>query len=321
MNAWWLVSLLAPAALLWIRPRWSVIHIPIALLIGWALYTAQWTPHTADAIDALWKISLGLMLFCAGFEARSLDRFYVAAGVALIPSSFAAIWQVVQGLPGTGLFGNPNMMGEVAALVVVALAGQQSWIMAAAVLPALILAQSRGAVLAALLLLVGHRSIVVVILACAAALFLLPGHRDFLSSNSLVERATIWSDTLSQIAFFGHGIGGFAESLNSTLGNRLVEHAHNDFLEMAFELGVPGLVLGAMILFMIMFGARHNEFSVLMAFGVEAMFGFPLHAPATAVIGAVVAGHAARPWGDIRWRLVFGRPVFLHGNAVERIRG
>lgn len=318
---WLLVSVLAPAILLWTRPRWSVVHSMIAVLMIWAAITARWAPVTAVALDALWKMGLGLLLFCIGFEVRNLDRVYILAGLALGVSSGAAIYQAMAGqYPVIGLFGNPNMLGEAAALVVVGLiAGDfRSWIVAGlAVLPALVLSQARGALLAALVGLAGYRSAIVLILVCGAAVLLLPAQRDFLSTNSMIERATIWSDTVSQLEFFGHGIGGYAESLNSTLSYRVVEHAHNDLLELFFELGAPGLLLALLIGSLILASAGQRERLVLAALGVEAMFGFPFHTPATAAIGLVVAGHASRGWAGVFHGLAAGSPTFRGWHGVS----
>lgn len=321
MSGWLAISVLAPAILLWVCPRWTCLHSLIVLFFGWSAYSATWSPLGADAIDGLWKMALGFTLFCIGIEIERVDRFYRFVALCLIPSSMAAMWQAWSGTEVVGLFGNPNMMGEAAAVAIVALTAQGSWISAGAALPALMLAQARSALLATLFFLAGARSLIVVVLVCAAALLLLPEHRDFLATNSLVERATIWSDTMSRLTFFGHGLGSYATSLHSTLSFRIAEHAHNDYLELAFELGVPGVVLGVTIAAAVFLGAANNERLVLGVLATEALFGFPLHAPATSAIGAVVAGHAARAWGELRLDCVFSAAVFRDGDAVDRLRG
>lgn len=319
MTGWALVNL-SPVLLFWVRPRWSPIHTLIAALIGWAAITSLWAPVTADALDALWKMGLCFIVFCVGYEANRLDRFYVFAGLALLPSGLAVVWSGFDGQPVTGLFGNPAMLGEAAALVVVALGASERF--EVMVLPALMLmlSQARGAILAALITLASFRSATVLILVCAVAICILPDHRDMLSTNSLGERVTIWSDALSQLAFFGHGIGGFAESLNSTLRYRVVEYAHNDLIQILSELGVPGLILTLACCGMIFAAAQRTERLVLTALGIEAMFSFPLHTPATAVIGAVVAGRAAWGWDERIGRVMDRVSAFRGGAGFSRLR-
>lgn len=63
------------------------------------------------------------------------------------------------------------------------------------------------------------------------------------------SRVAVWQNTLALIQahpLWGTGLGTFADAyprVQTTLLNRVVDHAHNDYLQLAAEWGVPGAVL------------------------------------------------------------------------------
>jgi hypothetical protein len=278
----------------------------------------MWAPSTPDAVNAIWKMTIGFAAFMLGSAASNLRAFWIGSWLGLLPSSLVAISQAA-GYPliGTvwapaGLFENGNMMGEAAALVAIGLALQGSWLMCAAVMPALLLSLARGALLAVACVAAARSRIALVIIGTGIVLSLfLPLHRDYADTGSMQERFTIWRETVAQFTPFGHGIGSY----QVTLPGKIVEHAHNDPLELAFETGIPGAVLALALSVMALMRASKNDRLVLGALGIMAVFGFPLHMPATAFVGAVVAGHASRGWAPVRWRELVRRLEFQQGNA------
>jgi O-antigen ligase len=81
-------------------------------------------------------------------------------------------------------------------------------------------------------------------------------------SEHPTSRSTIWEVTVKAATAFspvGSGLGSFSGAYRTfddpdRAGNQFVNHAHNDYLEIALELGVPGLLLVAA--FLLWFGIR-----------------------------------------------------------------
>ncbi len=160
-----------------------------------------------------------------------------------------------------------------------------------------------------------------------------------LESSNIRSRLLIYEDSLAMIRekpFLGHGIGLFpvaypryrsAESQrNLEAGDRVVDHAHDEFLEVAAEQGVVGLAaflwfLGAVFAR----GLRRRGFTALDAGLVAAASGLLVHnlfdvnlrATSTAVPFALAAGFLLRPGDDDGGE----RPAPRPGGALARTAG
>jgi O-antigen ligase len=101
---------------------------------------------------------------------------------------------------------------------------------------------------------------------CGAIVFLVvspveAGQPESAALNSLDSRMEIWSITSAAIADsfpVGTGLGSFEQVYRQyedpgSVTATYVNHAHNDYLELALELGLPGIVL--ILLFLIWWGA------------------------------------------------------------------
>ena len=137
--------------------------------------------------------------------------------------------------------------------------------------------------------------------------------------DSVVERAEIWINTAAmwwEEPAFGHGLGSynreyprFAEEHMAVLGPGtfmespigIVGAAHNDWAQLAAELGVIGLGLAGLVL---LFAWRDvaDRWRALMApiasiaiLIVLSLVGFPFQNPATAFVGAVALGMLPAP--------------------------
>lgn len=127
------------------------------------------------------------------------------------------------------------------------------------------------------------------------------------------NRLAIWRDTLvliGQHPFLGRGLGTFFvayPSVQTAFLNNLVSHAHNDYLEFASELGLPGafLLFGAAFSLLLQSVRRFRDgdpgferamtlgaFGGLAAILLHSLADFNLHIPANGLLFAVLLGLA-----------------------------
>lgn len=301
---WALLSVGVPVAVcLSAGVRFTRGHLLGLLLLAWAAVSLSWTASIYDGIHELWQWCLYGGLFCLAASAATLRPVYIGLGLGFAVNGALMIAQhtfgfigIEQIVPPAGLFMNKNYVAEPAALVLVALVGHRLWWLAAAVLPAVVLGGSRGALVgiaAAAVVWLWPRSRAAAVVLTAAGVCACAA---LVSGGSVAERFTIWRDTVDGLTWLGSGIGSFftqypmAASLKDLLISRPA-NAHNDFLEMAFEIGPAGLLMFVLLLSTALCAPRPIERAVLLAFIMEACFGFPLHNPVTGFIAALAAGH------------------------------
>lgn len=173
----------------------------------------------------------------------------------------------------------------------VALACAQDWRYVPAMLPGLWLAHSRGGwlivALGAVCLAWGWRLALLALLAAAAVSLTWPGPSD-------MERFLIWRAALSGLDWDGRGMGSFADVLFRTDALYYPGHVHNDYLQLAFELGI-GAVPVYLIYAATLARTESRYWPAFAGFALAGMFFFPLYTPITAFIGAALAGHVLRP--------------------------
>lgn len=320
-------------------PRWTVIAIAVPLLlfcgdrikvtaahalgllfVAWCTLSLTWSASPLDGIDALWQLLLLAGMFALGSDVADFRPVIVgaASGIGISSAVMVAQWLGWIDLPSYhlpgGMFYNANYAAEAAALVAVACAAHRMWWGASMAAPSLILAGSRGALLA--------------VFAAAAAwlwgrsrwaaiglLAIMIGASALLASpagqQSIERRLAIWSDTARDLSIAGHGIGSFrtafpAHAVKTDLTHERPARAHNEPLDVAFETGLIGLAL-ALTFCATLVGPLNPERLVLIALAVECCFAFPLHMPATAFLGMLVAGHAAGRRRCLRSAIVGGR--------------
>ena len=317
---WAAIALVVPVLLK--DQRLTAPHVAGGLFLVWAALSMAWNTAVLDGMGALLILLMLAACFCLGNQLADLRKIYIGAALGLTVSSAVSIFQWFGfhqvpswGGPG-GLFVNGAFMAEAAALVLVALVAERLWWFVPGLLPALMLPDARTAVLACVtvLMIAFRRSRFIWLALCVVPV----GAYFYVSAKgygSVNERLEIWRSTLSGVTLFGHGIGSFwsaypAYDLRPAAPIALrntPEFAHNEFLTVAFELGIVGLLLFCGLC-VTLAGPLDTARLVLIALFVESCFDFPLHLPVTGFLGMVVAGHAVRN-------------RYLLRDGVARLRG
>jgi O-antigen ligase len=279
----------------------------------------SWVP--LYSIGALWQIAfLPAICFCLGSQNHSLRPLFIGAGLGMACSAAVAVLQLAGWIHWptinvpSGLFLNKNFMAEAAALVLIWLIVERVWWLAALVAPALALADARGALLAlgvGLALQSWRRPSWLMGGLLVAEMVLFGYGMATHSAATTVERLDIWQESVDNLGFFGTGIGSYGFMPHQLHADGFSMHAHNDYLELVYELGLIGL--GLWVLFMReLWGPLNSVRLVLIVFAVEACFAFPSHLPATMALAALAAGYAVRDGVVVRrvatHRRNFGNP-------------
>lgn len=286
--------------------RVSAAHVAGIAFISWAVVTLTWGLALLDGIDAIAILLLLAGCFCLGNQLNSIRPLIIGAALGLSVSSVVAVMQWwglnpvrdnAVGLPG-GLFVNGNFMAEAAALVIVGVVAERMWWLLPGLMPAMLLPHARGAMLAsAIATVVVLRSKFAVVVGLSVAIALAVVWTAFHIDGQIAERFEMWGVTGRNVTAFGHGIGsfwvGYADLDPRDVITTSPTHPHNEFLEIAFELGIVGVLLG-LAFCVTLAGPIDTPRLILIALTVEACFAFPTHSPTTAFLGMVAAGHAVR---------------------------
>lgn len=297
---WMVLSVVVPA---WFLIRRGSIptrgHALLLLFMYWSIATLAWAPSWLDGLNIAW----GLALFVAlTFVGASMRPVYIGAGIGLAINGLVVGAQllgwdgITQAVPPAGLFFNKNLGPEMTILVLIGTIGELSWRWWLVLSPMLITIFaspiSRAPLMAAFaasILQVWRRNrfvgvlIFIVVFGGAFALVAMPSRLDHGS-----QRVEVWVNSVVNWSFAGHGLGSFVYVYP------WFEQAHNDFLQVFYETGVPGLLLFVAFLVYCLRGTGPTEQLVLVAFMVEGCFGFPLYMPGTAFIAALAAGSLLR---------------------------
>lgn len=328
----WAVAWLCVALLIWIIPpvRWSLCG---GVLLVLALVSFAWTPEPLNALNGFLQLGLLAGAFVVGRAGYAENIFEGAAWGMVVNSALALaqfsgwhpVMEVSTASPA-GLFGNRDFMAEAALLIIVPLVWQRRWFMAGAILPALLLPMDRSVILAggmvtALAAWRLSRTVTIITLSAAcigAGLVTLAPNK----SHSAQDRIDLWKDTLDGTTFLGRGIGQFYNTFPEAATRQPIErirsdHAHNDWLELTYELGIVGIILAGIFAAGVFSGPAGWEKSVFLALCIMSCFAFPLHNPATAILGLVAAGGVYRRRDMERGRLSHGAAHGLRGAILD----
>jgi O-antigen ligase len=237
------------------RVRWLVIAVLIGTLAAVLLGALQ--VGSADPLNSPWylyrRTNHG---FATGFFANS--NHMATLLVISVPLLFALIGDLRKRARKASAGSAVFLLGAAGALVLfvgIFLNGS---------LAALLLGLPVLLISAAMLMPEGKRmrgaAVVIALLSVAAilAVYLTPLQGKLLASNqtSVHSRQTMWSNTVSAIgdhALVGTGLGSFPDVYaqyedQAAVTGTFVNHAHNDYLEIALETGLPGVLILAMFL-------------------------------------------------------------------------
>lgn len=334
---WWPIGLLATASALnaWKSPR---VDSAASLFAALILFGASaWALDTRAARDRLADI----VATTAAFEAAYILCQAFWFDPLFAPSALHGKWR------SFGTFGNPNWAGEYLAMALVVTMGRlaSAWSLARAAALALIAAGlaatfARGAWLAcaigmlAMLLtwrgrISRNRLIAVAAAALAgmvivAILALRPDMFQYLANAASIRgRFWLWYVTVHMILAhpLGVGLGQFevrfaemqAHCFQTDFGRRFLSsasfplQAHNDYLQIAAEAGVPALLAAVALAFLIVRrgralstdGAALGFWAAVVAMTVNALYAFPFFLPGSLALcaiflGATEAGLASR---------------------------
>lgn len=293
---WALLSVLVPGYFLLHRGDPPTIgHGFLITFVWWASVTILWSPSIYDGFELWWHLVLftALTLMIANMRA-----VYIGAGLALAVNGLFVAAQMLgydpvsQAVPPAGLWFNKNAGAEITALVLIGLVLTAGWrwcLVCSPMLLALIASPVSRAPIVALSVAAGAwvwmRSRfyggVVFVLGFGVLIFLTLKPDRFVHGSL---RLQLWSDAAANLTLWGNGLGSFIWAYP------YFEYAHNDYLQIMYELGPVGLVLFAAFLVYALRDGPLTERLVLLAFAVEACFGFPLYSPGTVMVAALAAG-------------------------------
>jgi len=303
---WVVLSIMLPAMFLW---RSLFPNATCLLLLVYLALMASVTPVWQEAAYIYWHF----LLYVAAFYLfrNELKQAVIGGSLALTVNSCAAIAQLYgwAGIPelaaNSGIFFNRNIASEAAAMLVVMALGYRMWWLVPGMLPTLYLG-SRAPIIAmgvAGLLALWRRAwwqaAAAVVAAGGMVVAISPG------LSTLEQRFGAWHDALHGLTFWGRGLGSFIvefplfQRSTDPLFWRF-ENAHNDALQVVFELGLPGAVLLAMVIWRMATVPRSPAWYGLVVFMVEGCFGFPLYKPVTGILAACCAGIVLGGWNPLR---------------------
>jgi hypothetical protein len=314
---WCFLAVSVALALCFTKVRMTACHAIGLCLMIWATLTLLWAPVTPDALQGLAFLFVLAGAFLLGAAAASLRLTFGLMSLACLPTLIAMTlvrccgvsltWQGAGGFGGT--FGNSNFAGEAAAAAAIGAAVPLGAIAFAVVA----LSACRGALVGFVTMCViwlwrsgrWDRRAWAVLFVSLCVVGAVATLSDPIKREAVIQRSLIWRDTYDGLTVFGRGIGQYRATVPDK-GHRLAalelntEHAHNDILEIAFELGLPGVALFGFFLLSAYRRGMAAERYVMGSLLVAGLFGFPLCEPASGFLFAVVAGHCARARADLR---------------------
>ncbi len=355
---WALIATVVPLLLLFSQPRrFTAAHAWGVGLLVWAALSLLWSANVYDGLHQLFEYLFLAGVFVLGVRTESLNPVMNGMVLGIAVSSVVVVlqwwgWREIvwpHGFAPAGLFIDENYLAEAAALCLVAVIAERQWHLIPILAPSIVLTNSRSAFAG----LIGAAAVwawqwlrspiarfwMVCLIPVLFAFMVLAINKP----GTINQRLDIWLDTASHITFFGRGLGSFS-TLYADFASKIdilaerPENAHNDFIEVAFEIGIVGWVivvgfgcaaLSGMVEKPALDGRRRGSATartLAIAFLVMCFVDQASHLPVTAFIGALALGHAVRDGHSLRDALAACRVSlwdwlwFARGNAYGGYR-
>lgn len=323
-NTSWAVMWLAmPLLLLNCKIEMTLIHVLGLLFLSYAALSLLWSPH--GFLELMQLLALA-SVFVWGCTLKDLRSVTIGLSIGLAVSSVIAIPQYFQvelpilnaGKGASGLFINPNIYAEISGLILILLIINKLWWFIPVTVPGL-LVSSRAVMIGFVvigLMWLWNKSKLAVVSIIGSLIF--AASFINIATGSIYERLNMWNDMSAGFNVFGNGIGSFVfkfpdfnKHLDATTS--FAEYAHNDLLQLIFELGIGSLPL---ILIVALLLKVNNEYrNALVFFIVIGLFGFPLHMPDTGFVVALVAAQLAK--SRLGYRFAFNSRRSVLFNRME----
>lgn len=300
----------------------TIGHVCGIFFLIYAGASLTWTPYLPFGLHAYWQLMLMAGCFALGSSMPGLKPVLIALGIGF---ALNGAFVMMQGLywnpwsyletPGNpniiGSFINGNLLAECTALTIIGLAAYRVWWLLPLQIPAIILPWTNGTprapilalILAGLVWLWTRRPLLTLHLGVAGmliGLMVIGGH-----NNSVYQRYNFWIDTINGMtSWWGHGIGSFYVTFPefSAHSNTLIsrpENAHNDWLELIYELGI-GVVPLIYLIGIALRSSKEPERLMLVGAIAISCVGFPLHMPAGQFMAALTVGCLCGGWMPLR---------------------
>lgn len=294
-----LLSIALPAICCW---KSLPISRGVLLLCAYFTVMALVAPNWYFALPELWLFLLWVMAFCIGRTLVDLRPVFIGAAIGLWINSAVVLLaeQSTTLFVRGGLFLNHNSAVEATAMVLAGLVVYRAWIWLPGLLPSLFSGGKAPLVALALvsLLVMWRRAPRLALALCGAGLvaFMAVLWSQNFYLGGWHERVGVWQDTFVGLSAFGHGLGSFdyefpALQRHSDPLQVRFDHPHFELLQIAYELGVPGVALVSALGVYLWRQPRSPAWCALAVFFVEGCAAFPLYLPVTGYLAAICLGH------------------------------
>ena len=330
---WILLSAAIPFFLLTSEIRLTKAHLIGFAWLAWAGLTVLWSVSLLDSIFHLWHFVVLAMVFCVGANLSSREiRWCFLAFVVGISINAVMAFAQMEGWEGviqagtqtaapTGTFMNKNYLAEAALMALpAAIILAKAWPIPI-IVGLLVAIFSRGALMAGGLLLTSwawgrYRKATIIlttgILVAGIFYFGNLSHDGRFMNTSVGARISFLANSVAMVADrpWGQGVGAYLAAypkyhkaiiLTTTGAYRMgmrPRTAHNDFVTVAVETGIPGIFLLTWFFLTVLRGPvatdeKKTAFYTILAFLLLGMFNFPLYLPTSACLAALSAGYLA----------------------------
>lgn len=324
-TGWLFLLIVCPFLLLYcddLKLRWGFGFICFAAL------SLSWSYSLNIALFYLLKVIVLGLLFWIGQNIHDIKPIFKGLATGLGISSIVAWLQYAGfhevyslGNDPSALFINPNIYSEVSAVILVGLIVLNLWWWIPVTLTGLLLVHSRAAYvgLAVSLFVWGWKfdkrlaiSVTLGIAVLGTSLYW-----DHFNTASIQERLNIWLDTVQGFKLFGNGIGSYetmfpyyATHINTEAARP--KFAHNDLLNIIFELGIGTSLLIPVILNVLK--SNRKELVIIYTVFTISLFTYSFHVPVEAFVVFLVAGYITSYPATIRDNGTYKRSILFKGN-------